>query len=173
MNTEYINHFSSPLGEILLSADDIGLTGLWFYGQKFFAYHLDADNVSKKSLPIFDDTKQWLSEYFSGKEPMFTVPLHFIGTDFQKIVWRILLTIPYSHTMTYGEISKIAAKNMCKEHMSPQAVGNAVGRNEISIIVPCHRVLGAKGNLTGYAGGIDKKIKLLEIENIDMEKLCY
>lgn len=160
---QYISQYHSPIGDILLAADDIGLTGLWFEGQKYFALHLDKEH-KEEELPVFTETKRWLDIYFFGKEPNFTVPLHFMGTDFQKEVWKILCSIPYGNTMTYGEIAeKIAFKRGLK-HMSAQAVGGAVGHNPISILVPCHRVIGSNGNLTGYAGGIDKKIKLLTLE---------
>ena len=160
---QYINHYHSPIGDILLAADDIGLTGLWFEGQKYFALHLDKEH-QEKDLPVFTETKRWLYIYFSGKEPDFTVPLHFMGTDFQKEVWEILCSIPYGKTMTYGEIAEKIASKRGSKHMSAQAVGGAVGHNNISIIVPCHRVIGSNGSLTGYAGGIDKKNKLLTLE---------
>lgn len=165
---QYTSHYQSPIGNILLAADEIGLTGLWFEGQKYFALYLDKEH-EEKELPIFKQTKRWLDVYFSGKEPDFSVPLHFTGTDFQNEVWEILYSIPYGTTMTYGEIAKqIAAKRGLKR-MSAQAVGGAVGHNEISIIVPCHRVVGSNGSLTGYAGGIDKKIWLLTLEKVDMQ----
>ena len=165
---QYTSHYQSPIGNILLAADEIGLTGLWFEGQKYFALYLDKEH-EEKELPIFEQTKRWLDVYFSGKEPDFSVPLHFTGTDFQNEVWEILYSIPYGTTMTYGEIAKqIAAKRGLKR-MSAQAVGGAVGHNEISIIVPCHRVVGSNGSLTGYAGGIDKKIWLLTLEKVDMQ----
>lgn len=165
---QYISHYQSPVGNILLAADEIGLTGLWFEGQKYFALYLDKEH-EEKELPIFEQTKRWLDVYFSGKEPDFSVPLHFTGTDFQNEVWEILYSIPYGTTMTYGEIAKqIAAKRGLKR-MSAQAVGGAVGHNEISIIVPCHRVVGSNGSLTGYAGGLDKKIWLLTLEKVDMQ----
>lgn len=157
------NHYSSPLGELLLAADDKGLTGVWFVGQKYFAYHLDKDHEDR-NLPIFEETRHWLDEYFSGKRPNFTPTLHLVGTDFQIEVWNILRTIPYGKTITYGDIAKLMAKKHGLKSMSAQAVGGAVGHNEISIIVPCHRVIGADGNLTGYAGGIDRKKKLLQLE---------
>ncbi len=160
---QYMSHYRSPVGEIVLAADEVGLTGLWFVGQKHFGLHLEKD-AQEKELPIFTETKRWLDIYFSGKEPKFRVPVHFIGTVFQKEVWAILATIPYGQTMTYGEIAKQLAVKRGIRQMSAQAVGNAVGRNEISIIVPCHRVLGAKGKLTGYAGGLDKKIALLNLK---------
>ena len=160
---QYISHYQSPIGNILLAADDKGLTGLWFEGQKYFALNLDKDPKENK-LPVFTKTKQWLDIYFSGKEPDFKVPLHFTGTEFQNAVWEILSSIPYGQTTTYGEIARTLAKSRGLAHMSAQAVGAAVGRNEISIIVPCHRVIGSNGDLTGYAGGIDKKIALLKLE---------
>ena len=153
---QYISHYRSPLGDILLAADQNCLTGLWFEGQKYFALHLEK-------------TKEWLDIYFSGKEPDFTVPLRFIGTDFQKEVWKILCSIPYGQTMTYGEIAGKLAEKRGKKSMSAQAVGGAVGHNRISILVPCHRVVGSDGSLTGYAGGIEKKVKLLTLEKADMK----
>ena len=154
---QYISHYRSPIGNILLAADEIGLTGLWFEGQKYFALYLDKEH-EEKEIPIFEKVKEWLTVYFSGKEPDFTVPLHFTGTDFQNEVWEILCTIPYGHTK----------KGLPR--MSAQAVGGAVGHNEISIIVPCHRVVGTNGSLTGYAGGIEKKVELLKLENVDMKQ---
>ena len=165
---DYINHYCSPIGNILLAADDMGLTGLWFEGQKYFALNLDKVH-EERELPVFEKAKQWLDVYFLGKEPDFTVPLHFTGTDFQNDVWEILCAIPYGQTMTYGEIAKKIAAKKGLPSMSAQAVGGAVGHNEISIIVPCHRVVGKNGSLTGYAGGIDKKIKLLQLEKVNME----
>ena len=165
---QYTSRYHSPVGNILLAADDVGLTGLWFEGQKYFALHLDREH-EEKEIPFFKTVKEWLDIYFAGKEPDFTVPLHFTGTDFQKEVWKILSSIPYGQTMTYGEIAKQIAVKRGLQHMSAQAVGGAVGHNEISIIVPCHRVVGGNGSLTGYAGGIDKKIKLLQLEKIDMK----
>lgn len=113
------------------------------------------------------ETTQWLDVYFAGKEPDFTPLLHLVGSDFRQAVWNILLSIPYGRTMTYGQIAKQLAKNTGIDKMSAQAVGGAVGHNPISIIVPCHRVVGASGSLTGYAGGLDKKIALLELEKTD------
>ena len=164
---QYISHYQSPLGGILLAADDTGLTGLWFEGQKYFALYLDKEH-EEKEIPLFNEAKHWLDIYFSGNEPDFTLPLHFTGTEFQNEVWEILYSIPYGKTMTYGEIAGQIAARRGISHMSAQAVGGAVGHNEISIIVPCHRVVGANGSLTGYAGGIEKKIALLELEKVDM-----
>lgn len=167
---QYISHYRSPIGEMLLAADEIGLFGLWFEGQKYFALHLDKDR-EEKELPVFAAAKRWLDVYFSGREPDFSVPLHLAGTAFQKEVWKILCAIPYGQTMTYGEIAKSLAAKRGLAHMSAQAVGGAVGHNKISVIVPCHRVVGANGNLTGYAGGIEKKVKLLALEKADMRQL--
>lgn len=160
---EYTSKYKSPLGDILLAADKEGLTGLWFMGQKYFAQGLDKGSV-EKDLPVFDEVKKWLDIYFSGKNPDFTPALHLVGTEFQNEVWEIMCAIPYGKTMTYGEIADIIAKRKGKKTMYAQAVGSAVGHNKISIIIPCHRVIGSNGSLTGYAGGIDKKIKLLEME---------
>ena len=162
---QYISHYVSPMGNILLAADDMGLTGLWFEGQKYFALSLDKEHTERE-IPLFEKVKRWLAVYFSGKEPDFTVPLHFKGTPFQKQVWEILCSIPYGRTTTYGEIASQVAAKRSLPHMSAQAVGGAVGHNPISIIVPCHRVVGTDGSLTGYAGGIDKKVRLLKLEGI-------
>ena len=162
---QYISQYVSPMGNILLAADDMGLTGLWFEGQKYFALSLDKEHTERE-IPLFEKVRHWLAVYFSGKEPDFTVPLHFTGTAFQKQVWEILCSIPYGRTMTYGEIASQVAAKRGLPHMSAQAVGGAVGHNPISIVVPCHRVVGTDGSLTGYAGGLDKKVKLLKLEGI-------
>lgn len=169
---QYISHYQSPIGGILLAADDIGLTGLWFEGQKYFALYLDKEH-EEKEIPLFVQVKHWLDIYFTGNEPDFSVPLHFTGTDFQNEVWKILCSIPYGQTTTYGKIAKQLAAEKGLRHMSAQAVGGAVGHNGISIIVPCHRVVGANGSLTGYAGGIDKKIQLLNLEKADMQSFWF
>lgn len=163
----YIQHYSSPLGGILLAADEIGLTGLWFDGEKYFADNLPAEHMERQT-PILAEGARWLDIYFTGKEPGFTPPLHPIGSPFRQAVWEILLQIPYGQTTTYGEIARQLAEKQGLEKMSAQAVGGAVGHNEISVIIPCHRVVGTSGSLTGYAGGIDKKVKLLELERADM-----
>lgn len=164
----YIQHYDSPLGGVLLAADEIGLIGLWFDGQKYYADNLSTE-YTEKETPILTETKRWLDMYFAGKEPGFLPPLHPIGSEFRRAVWGMLLQIPYGQTMTYGEIAKQLAERKGLESMSAQAVGGAVGHNEISVIIPCHRVVGTNGSLTGYAGGIDKKIKLLELEKADMK----
>lgn len=155
--------YKSPLGNILLAADEVGLTGLWFEGQKYFPNITNQNNI-KNDLAVLEYAKKWLCIYFTGKEPDFKLPVHFTGTEFQNEVWHILCSIPYGKTMTYGEIANIIAQRRGLRHMSAQAVGNAVGHNKISVVVPCHRVVGANGSLTGYAGGIDKKAALLKLE---------
>ena len=147
----YINRYHSPLGTILLAADDTGLTGLWFEDQKYFAQGLDKE-TEEKEFSVFQTARRWLDVYFSGQAPDFQVPLHFQGTAFQKEVWE------------NGAIAKQLAAKRGLPHLSAQAVGSAVGHNKISIIVPCHRVIGADGSLTGYAGGIWRKEKLLALE---------
>lgn len=164
---QYIRHYQSPLGDILLAADDVGLTGVWFEGQKYFAYNLDKEQEEKET-PALETAKRWLDVYFTGKKPDFAVPLHFVGTDFQKEVWELLCAIPYGQVTTYGEIAGQLAAKRGLPHMSAQAVGNAVGHNKISIIVPCHRVVGAKVSLTGYAGGVEKKRVLLTLEGVKL-----
>ena len=166
----FIQHYDSPLGGILLAADEIGLTGLWFAGQKYFARDLPAERV-EQNTPALSEAKRWLDIYFTGREPDFMPPLHPIGSAFRRSVWDILLEIPYGQTTTYGEIARQLAAKQGLARMSAQAVGGAVGHNEISIIIPCHRVVGTNGSLTGYAGGIDKKVKLLEWEHTDMTEL--
>lgn len=167
---QYISHDQSPIGSILLAADETGLTGLWFDREKYYADHLDPEH-EEKDTPILKQAKEWLAIYFSGKEPPFYPPLHMIGTPFQLSVWKILQKIPYGKTITYGEIAKEIAEQKGISRMSAQAVGGAVGHNPISIIVPCHRVVGTNGSLTGYAGGIDKKAKLLALENVDIQHM--
>lgn len=167
---QYTATYQSPLGEILLAADEIGLTGLWFNGGKYYADSLEPEH-EKKDVPVFDGVKRWLDIYFSGREPDFMPPIHLIGSDFRQCVWRILREIPYGKTVTYGAIAKQIAKEQGLKRMSAQAVGGAVGHNRISIIVPCHRVVGTDGSLTGYAGGIQRKVRLLTLEGANMEKL--
>lgn len=164
----YIQHYASPLGGILLAANDIGLTGLWFDGQKYYADNLPAEHIERET-PILTDAKRWLDVYFTGNEPDFKPPLHPVGSAFRLAVWELLLQIPYGQTVTYGELARQLAEKQGAEHMSAQAVGGAVGHNPISLIIPCHRVVGTHGSLTGYAGGIDRKTKLLELERVDMQ----
>lgn len=166
----YTLHYDSPLGGILLAADEVGLTGLWFDGEKYFADTLDPEHKAQET-PILRKAKCWLDVYFRGQEPDFTPPLHPIGSPFRQEVWALLLQIPYGQTTTYGALAKQLAAMHGLTRMSAQAVGGAVGHNEISIIIPCHRVVGTNGSLTGYAGGIDKKAKLLTLEKICIEHL--
>jgi len=153
----------SPLGEVRLRSDGESLTGLWFVGQVNDAKDID-DIEIKNDLPIFGQVESWLESYFSGKQTSITIPLQPKGTSFQQRVWQILQEISYGKTMTYGEIAQRIAKEKGVETFSAQAVGQAVGKNPISILIPCHRVLGKDGALTGYAGGIHRKEQLLHLE---------
>ena len=161
---EYISYYPSPLGRITLASNGKALTGLWFEGQKYYAATMGKEH-EEKSLPLFEQSIRWLDVYFSGRQPDFTPPLSPKGTPFQKAVWEILLTIPYGQTMSYGQLASLIAAARGLPNMSAQAVGGAVGRNPISLIIPCHRVLGADGSLTGYAGGVDRKRHLLLMEH--------
>ena len=158
----YLCKIDSVVGKLYITSDGSNITGLWIQGQKYFESTIH-DELKEADLPIFEKAKKWLDIYFKGKEPKFNLALKPEGSEFRKDVWKILLNIPYGKTITYGEIANILGKKY-KKKMSAQAVGGAVGHNPISIIIPCHRVIGANGSLTGYAGGIDKKIKLLELE---------
>ncbi len=162
---DYKWHYDSPLGGITLASDGEALTGLWLDGQIYFADTLSEDS-KEKELPIFAQTCHWLDIFFSGRKPDFTPRLKMNTSPFRKAVWEILLTIPFGKTMTYGEIAKLIAQKRGIAQMSAQAVGGAVGHNSISLIIPCHRVVGPKGKLTGYAGGLDKKAKLLRLEGV-------
>lgn len=162
---EYLTHCQSPLGTIALASDGQHLTGLWFEGQKYFASSLSGiENPVEKPLPVFDQTKQWLHRYFNGLQPDFTPPLSLKGTAFRQCVWQLLAEIPYGQTRTYREIAALVAKEKGLPRFSAQAVGQAVGHNPISLIIPCHRVVGANGSLTGYAGGLERKAWLLRLE---------
>lgn len=169
---EYTHHYVSPLGGITLASDGEALTGLWFDGQKYFADTLDPQH-KEKSLPVFAEADRWLDVYFSGKEPEFTPKLRMNTTGFRKAVWEVMLTIPFGQTMTYGEIAAVIAQQKGFSSVSARAVGGAVGRNAISLIIPCHRVVGSGGRLTGYAGGIDKKARLLMLEKAAIPGLPY
>ena len=153
----FLTHYASPLGPILLAADETGLTGLWFEAQKYFPSFSGVE-YQEKETPVLTETVRWLDVYFSGKDPVFLPPLHPQGSPFRQTVWDILLTIPRGQTMTYGEIARRLGVH------SAQAVGGAVGHNPISILIPCHRVVGSDGSLTGYAGGLDRKTRLLQLE---------
>ena len=165
----YTMHYDSPLGKILLAADEEGMTGVWFEAQKYFAAKLPPEN-EEGTMPVLGDACRWLDVYFSGREPDFTPKLHLIGSDFRQAVWALLLQIPYGQTTTYGALAKQLAEKQGRPRMSAQAVGGAVGHKRIAILIPCHRVVGTNGSLTGYAGGIDKKETLLRMEHVNMER---
>jgi methylated-DNA-[protein]-cysteine S-methyltransferase len=156
----YSTSYNSPIGELFIVSDGEAINGVWFHNQKFFKSTVD-ETVENDDLEIFKKVKEWLDEYFEGKNPQIDFMLNPSGSEFRRIVWKILLDIPYGETLTYGEIAKRISPTM-----SAQAVGGAVGHNPISILIPCHRVVGVNGKLTGYAAGIDKKIELLKLEKI-------
>lgn len=160
---DYTQEYGSPLGPVTLASDGEALTGLWFAGQKYDRSTLSDEN-EQRDLPVFRETARWLDRYFAGDAPDSTPPLKLRGSPFRQAVWEILLTIPRGSVTTYGEIAAHIAAQRGLEHMSAQAVGGAVGHNPVSIIVPCHRVVGADGSLTGYAGGIERKAWLLALE---------
>lgn len=164
---QYTATYRSPLGGITLSSDGEHLCGLWFDGGKYFAATLDAEH-HQRDLPVFEETRRWLDRYFQGGVPDFTPPLAPSGSPFRLAVWDMLLQIPRGQTVTYGEIAAALARAQGRERMSAQAVGGAVGHNPISLIIPCHRVVGRDGSLTGYAGGIAKKAALLALEGVEM-----
>ena len=151
------------MGELVLACDGAALTGLWFRGQKYFGSTI-SEPVIWQEVPPFDEARRWLDEYFTGKEPHFTPALRCEGTPFQMAVWAALRSIPYGSTVTYGQLAREVAERLGRAHMAAQAVGGAVGHNPISLMIPCHRVVGADGSLTGYAGGLERKRRLLLLE---------
>ena len=159
----FVSETDSPLGKIILASDGEALTGLWFFDQKNALRGLNEDAV-RKEIPVFEETEKWLKIYFSGREPGFMIPLSYKDTPFRMDVWNILSEIPYGKTISYSSISGMIAKEMGIEKMSSQAIGSAVGLNPISILIPCHRVVGKDGSLRGYAGGLERKEKLLKLE---------
>src|SRR5574344_3164812 len=168
----YVSHFSSPAGNLTAACTDGSLIGLWIEGQKFWGDTLPDSVTERDDVPVLIETRRWIADYFAGKRPdIKELPLAPVGSEFQHIIWSMLCGIPYGTTVSYGELASEAARVMKKPSMSSQAVGGAVEHNHISIIIPCHRVIGADGNLTGDAGGLDKKIMLLKHEGIDFEKL--
>lgn len=168
----YKTTYLSPLGELMIASDGQNILGVWLKGQKYFAITVSEEMEEKDDIPVFVKTKKWLNRYFAGQKPSINeLPLAPSGNEFRQNVWKLLCEIPYGETTTYGELARKIAKQMNKTSMSAQAVGGAVGHNPVSIIIPCHRVVGTNGSLTGYAGGIDTKIKLLELEGADMSKL--
>ena len=168
----YTAEYNSPLGAITLACDETAIIGLWFNGQRHFGNVLPGEvKTEAEEQPLLKEGALWLDIYFSGREPDFLPPLRYDSTEFRKMVCDIMLTIPYGKTMTYGEIAAKIARDLGIEKMSAQAVGGAVGHNPISLMIPCHRVVGTNGSLTGYGGGIDRKVKLLELERADMTNL--
>ena len=166
-NNIYLSYYQSPVGKITIASDGENLIGLWIEGQTHFETKHKNELVQNDSIELFKTIKNWLDDYFFGNKPKITdLPIKLIGTDFEVAVWKLLCKIPYGSTTTYGDIAKQIAKHLGKEKMSAQAVGGAVGRNPISIIVPCHRVIGSNGKLVGYAGGLDLKHKLLIHEKV-------
>ena len=165
----YTAEYDSPLGTITLACDGEAITGLWFNGQKYFGNILPRETMQQEQ-PLFAEARRWLDIYFSGRDPGFLPPLRYDSTPFRKLICSIMLTIPYGQTMTHGEIAAEAARQQGIKTMSAQAVGGAVGHNPISLMIPCHRVVGTSGSLTGYAGGIERKVKLLALEHADMQK---
>lgn len=166
----YYKKVASPLGEITLRSDGEALTGLWFADDKHYGAK-DIAGAALADLDVFMQAEAWLAEYFAGREPKVSVPLKLQGSEFQMQVWRLLQDIPYGRLVTYGDIAKKIAAHKGLARMSAQAVGGAVGHNPLCIIVPCHRVVGANGSLTGYGGGMWRKVRLLELEKVDMSKL--
>lgn len=160
-----IQQYESPLGTMLLAADVLGLTGAWFVGQKYFGAGLPAEHAERET-PVLMQTHHWLDAYFAGERPEQLPPLHPTGSAFRQDVWAILLQTPYCETTTYGAIARQLAARRGIDRVSARAVGGAVGHNPVSIIIPCHRVVGSDGSLIGYAGGIERKLKLLEHEGI-------
>jgi methylated-DNA-[protein]-cysteine S-methyltransferase len=163
----YISKYNSPFGEITIASDGDNVIGIWYDGQRYFGTTL-AQGYKEKDLPIFCHVKKWLDAYFNGENPKMTLPIKLDGSQFQLVVWQILLSIPYGQTMTYGEVAMRVSETLGIASMSAQAVGNAVGRNPISIVVPCHRVVGSNGKMVGYAGGIERKIGLLKLEQSEI-----
>lgn len=165
------SYYNSNLGKIIIVADNRYIYGLYFDNQKYLPENLEKLEINNNS-PIIKQVKLWLEEYFNGKKPnLENLPIKLIGSEFKMLVWSVLKTIPYGKTITYGEIAKTLARKTNKEKISARAVGNAVGHNSLSIIIPCHRVIGANGKITGYAGGIDKKTALLKLEGINVDKI--
>ena len=167
---DYLSHYASPLGGITLASDGAALIGLWFDRQKHFG-ELLSDETEECRLPVFEQAARWLDLYFSGRDPGFTPPLHMRTTPFRQAVWTHLLDIPYGQTVTYGALARRLAGQRGFSRGSARAVGGAVGHNAISLIIPCHRVVGADGSLTGYAGGLERKRRLLALEGVELSGL--
>lgn len=155
------NIYNSPFGDMLLLANENGISGCYFIHQKGYPKNIC---FYKKDINHIIYAKKWLDIYYSGRNPDFILDFSLKGTPFRKSVWECIMRIPFGEVITYGEIARIIAQNRGQKFMSPQAVGNAVGANPISVFIPCHRVIGTNGHLTGYAGGLERKISLLELE---------
>lgn len=168
----YTMRYESPVGPLLLAEKAGILAGLWMEGQKYYLGSLQGEAQKEKASEVLCCVKRWLDRYFRGERPSVSelAPAP-EGSLFRKTVWKILCEIPYGETATYGEIARKTAEALGRESMSAQAVGGAVSHNPISIIIPCHRVVGTDGSLTGYAGGLEKKIALLTHEGVDMDRL--
>jgi len=166
----YTCNLDTPLGAITASAENGALTGLWFVGQKYYPAKT-CTWVCQPNYPVFKSLQAWLSDYFSGMEDVPSLQLEPQGTPFQKAVWNVLLKIPFGYITTYGLIAKEIAATRGLSSMSDQAVGGAVGHNPISILIPCHRVVGSNRSLTGYAGGLDKKRALLQLEHVNLSNI--
>ena len=162
----YMGRYDSPLGPITLAGEDGALTGLWFDGQKYFGAGLPA-GTPEGEPPVFRQVRAWLDRYFRGGDPCSAPPLAPAGTAFQRAVWEVLREIPYGRTATYGQVAQAAGRGLGR-NTSPRAAGSAVGRNPISLLIPCHRVVGAGGSLTGYAGGLERKEALLKLEGAEI-----
>ncbi len=168
----YTSNYKSPIGNLLIASKENKLVGLWIENQKYYLSNFKDKIIETENLEILVKTKKWLDRYFKGEKPDISeLEINPIGSEFRKSVWEILKNIPYGEVITYNDIAKELAKQKGIKKMSAQAVGGAVGHNPISIIIPCHRVVGSNGSLTGYAGGIKKKIYLLEHEKVNMDKL--
>lgn len=166
----YKTDYNAPIGRMMIVSDDARIVGVWLEGQKYFGGVIGEDLLCRDDLPVLQEAKSWLDRYFAGgKPPISELPLAPRGNAFRQAVWQILCAIPYGEVVTYGDIAKEIARQRGIKTMSAQAIGGAVGHNPISVIIPCHRVVGANGNLTGYAGGLEVKIKLLMHEGVDME----
>ena len=166
----YYFTYDSPVGKLMVVSDEDNIVGLWIEGQKYFMENIKGKMVENPNYPILKLVKKWLDDYFNGQKPELNLPLKPYGSQFKRTVWQVLCEIPYGKTVTYGSVANKVASKLGKERMSARAIGNAVGHNPISIIIPCHRVVGKNGNLTGYAGGLDKKIWLLNYENALVKK---
>lgn len=168
----FYEFYDSPVGRLVVASDENSIIGLWLAHQRFYMDILQGQECEEKETDVIRLAKIWLDKYFAGEKPEISeLPIKFIGSDFRVLVWQMLTEIPYGKVITYGELAKKIAEKRGIKAMSAQAVGGAVGRNPISIIVPCHRVIGSNGNLTGYSGGVSTKIKLLEFEGVDCSNL--